>query len=99
MRGRMTERKSYIPAFELGKPLEGVCVGKIIDSKNHEFTPGDYVLGTNGWREYWISDGSSNSGVSKIDPNMGPIHLPRNIWDDRTHGICRSVKNWPTQRR
>jgi NADPH-dependent curcumin reductase CurA len=75
MRGRMTERKSYVPPFELGKALEGGCVGKVIESKNNQFAIGDYVLGMNGWREYWISDGGSSSDVSKIDPNLAPIQL------------------------
>ena len=75
MRGRMTERKSYVPPFELGKALEGGCSGKAVESKNNQFALGDYVLGMNGWREYWISDGSPASGVSKIDPSMGPIQL------------------------
>jgi NADPH-dependent curcumin reductase CurA len=28
-----------------------------------------------GWREYWISDDNPASGISKVDPNMGPIQL------------------------
>ncbi|HET7148922.1 MAG TPA: NADP-dependent oxidoreductase [Candidatus Nitrosopolaris sp.] len=75
MRGRITERKSYVPPFELGKALEGGCIGKVIDSKNHQFAIGDYVFGMNGWRKYWISDGNPASGVSKLDPNMGPIQF------------------------
>jgi len=71
----MTERKSYVPPFELGKPLEGACVGKVVESKNNQFAVGDYVLGMKGWREYWISDGNPASGISKVDPNMGPIQL------------------------
>ena len=50
MRGRMTERKSYVPPFELGKALEGGCVGKVVESKNNQFAVGDYVLGMKGWR-------------------------------------------------
>jgi NADPH-dependent curcumin reductase CurA len=73
LQDRMTERKSYVPPFELGKALEGGCVGKVIKSKNKEFVVGDYVLGMNGWREYWISDGNPASSVSKIDANMGQI--------------------------
>lgn len=30
MRGRMNEGKSYVPPFELGKPLEGGAVGEVI---------------------------------------------------------------------
>jgi NADPH-dependent curcumin reductase CurA len=72
MRGRMREIKSYISPFQIGKPLEGGCVGQIIKSNNNKFTVGDYVLGNLGWREYWISDGSG-SDVTRIDPNMAPI--------------------------
>ena len=76
MRGRMTEHKSYVPPFELGKALEGGCIGKVVESKNDQFSVGDHVIGMKGWREYWISDGVSNSSdVSKIDPNIGPIQL------------------------
>jgi len=75
MRGRMTERKSYVAPFELGKALEGGCVGKVVESKNNQFAVGDYVLGMKGWREYWISAGNPASGISKIDPNRGPIQL------------------------
>ena len=72
MRGRMREIKSYISPFQIGKPLEGGCVGQIIKSNNNKFTVGDYVLGNLGWREYWISEGSG-SDVTRIDPNMAPI--------------------------
>src|SRR6188472_4467048 len=76
MRGRMRETKrSYIHSFQLGKPLEGGCVGQIIESKeNNQFKVGEYVLGNFGWREYWLFNGSSSgSGVMKIDPKMAPI--------------------------
>jgi NADPH-dependent curcumin reductase CurA len=72
MRGRMREIKSYISPFQIGKPLEGGCVGQIMKSNNNKFTVGDYVLGNLGWREYWISEGSG-SDVTRIDPNMAPI--------------------------
>ena len=75
MRGRMIERKSYVPPFELGKALEGGCIDKIVESKNSQFAVGDYILGMKGWRKYWISDGNPASGISKIDPNRGQIQL------------------------
>ena len=68
----MRETKSYIPSFQLGKPLEGGCVGQITESKkNNQIKVGEYVLGNFGWREYWLSNGSN--GVMKIDPEMAPI--------------------------
>ena len=54
MRGRMTGRKSYVTTLELEKPLEGACICNVVESKNNQFVVDDYVLGMNGWREYWI---------------------------------------------
>jgi NADPH-dependent curcumin reductase CurA len=70
MRGRMGERETYIAPFELGKPLEGGCVGQVVESKSKKFHEGDYVLGNKGWREFFVSDGR---GLFPIDPNIAPI--------------------------
>jgi len=70
MRGRMVDRKSYVPPFQLNQPLDGGCVGRIAESNNKQFQVGDYVLGMSGWREYFISDGA---GLLKIDPAVAPI--------------------------
>lgn len=71
MRGRMRETKSHLPSFQLNKPLEGACIGQVIESKNSQFKVGDYLLSNFGWRQYWLSiDGG---GITKVDPNMAPI--------------------------
>jgi NADPH-dependent curcumin reductase CurA len=70
MRGRMVDRKSYVPPFQIGQPLDGGCVGRVVESKNEQFQDGDFVLGMSGWREYFISAGT---GLFKIDPNLAPI--------------------------
>jgi NADPH-dependent curcumin reductase CurA len=70
MRGRMGERETYIAPFELGKPLEGGCVGQIIESKSEKFQEGDYVLSNNGWREFFVTD---DKGLVTIDPEAAPI--------------------------
>ncbi len=53
MRGRMNEGKSYVPPFELDKPLTGGAVGEVIESHTREFKPGDVVTSNFGWREYF----------------------------------------------
>jgi NADPH-dependent curcumin reductase CurA len=55
MRGRMNEAKSYVPPFELGRPLEGGAVGEVIESRAKEFKPGEAVTSSFGWREYFIA--------------------------------------------
>jgi NADPH-dependent curcumin reductase CurA len=51
MRGRMFDRPSYVPPFQLGKPLEGGAVGRVIASADPAFGPGDLVQSSFGWRE------------------------------------------------
>jgi NADPH-dependent curcumin reductase CurA len=51
MRGRMMDRKSYIPPFELGQALQGGAVGEVIASNDAGFAPGDLVSSMFGWRE------------------------------------------------
>jgi NADPH-dependent curcumin reductase CurA len=70
MRGRMVERESYVPPFQLGEPLTGGCVGQVVRSKGGPFQVGDYVMGMQGWREYYVSDGA---GLTKIDPQIAPV--------------------------
>lgn len=70
MRGRMTEGDSYVPPFQIGEPLEGGCVGEVIESRNDRFSVGDHVLGSLGWREYWKSSGGA---VQKLDLDLAPI--------------------------
>ena len=65
MRGRMNESKSYVPPFELGKPLEGGAVGEVIDSRAKEFNPGDAVTSNFGWREYFTASPKELHPVSR----------------------------------
>jgi NADPH-dependent curcumin reductase CurA len=55
MHGRMNEGKSYVPPFELGKPLSGGAIGEIIESRSEEFKTGDVVTSSFGWREYFVA--------------------------------------------
>ena len=70
MRGRMTAGRSYVPPFELGKPLEGRCVGQVLESNRDDFQVGDYVVSTRGWRQYHVSDGS---GLARVDGTRAPL--------------------------
>lgn len=70
MRGRMREGESYVAPFELGKPMEGGCVGEVVESKHPKFAVGDHVLGNQGWRKFWISRGE---GVQRVDAQASDL--------------------------
>jgi hypothetical protein len=65
MRGRMNEGKSYVPPFELDKPLNGGAVGEVVESNAREFKPGDAVTSSLGWREFFIASPRELHAVSR----------------------------------
>lgn len=70
MRGRMVDRKSYVPPFALGETLNGGAVGQVVQSNGGPLAVGTYVLNGWGWREYFSSDGK---GLTTIDPSIAPV--------------------------
>jgi NADPH-dependent curcumin reductase CurA len=69
MRGRMLDQPSYVQPFQVGQPLDGGCVGEVVQSNNGTWQVGEHVLGRQGWREYYVSDGT---GLTRIDTNLAP---------------------------
>jgi NADPH-dependent curcumin reductase CurA len=67
MRGRMTDRESYVPPFQIGHPLEGGAVGQVTQSDDPSFIPGDLVLSMYGWREAF----NAKPGTLQKLPNVG----------------------------
>jgi len=51
MRGRMYDRPSYVPPFQIGQPLQGHALGQVVASADPSLAPGDLVLHMFGWRE------------------------------------------------
>lgn len=70
MRGRMSDRKSYVPPFAIGRALEGGAVGEVIASRAPELAIGDSVISMLGWRELALG---SAKAFRKIDPGAMPI--------------------------
>ena len=83
MRGRMSEGKSYVPPFELGKPLEGGAVGEVIESRTREFKAGDAVTSNFGWREYFIASPKELHPVN-AESFQGVDHLRRILDEAQT---------------
>jgi len=67
MRGRMSDRKSYAPSFEVGKPMEGRAIGRVVKSKHPTLKAGAAVSSMLGWREYFVSKGD---GLNAVDPSL-----------------------------
>lgn len=70
MRGRISGVKSYVAPIDVGDTIAGASVGQVVESRNPEFAPGDFVLGQWGWQEYTLSDGK---GLRKLNPKLAPV--------------------------
>ncbi|HMM14426.1 MAG TPA: NADP-dependent oxidoreductase [Parvibaculum sp.] len=70
MRGRMMDRESYVPPFQIGEALQGGAIGQVVASKSAGLNVGDYVQSMFGWREYEVAKAEA---FQKVDPALGPI--------------------------
>ena len=70
MRGRMIDRKSYVPPFQLGEVMQGGAVGRVVASQHPDFADGDLVLSGAGWREAWTAD-PQTAGARKLVSGSG----------------------------
>ncbi|NKB99816.1 MAG: zinc-binding dehydrogenase [Pseudomonadales bacterium] len=80
MRGRMVDRKSYVPPFQIGEVLTGGAIGRVTKSNNPGFAEGDHVTSHYGWREAFTA---SAEGIEKLgdivaEPSayLGAIGMP-----------------------
>jgi len=70
MRGRMSDRKSYVPPYELNGVVGGGAVGRVLQSKSPSYREGDIVLGNYGWQRYAVA---SADQLQKVNPELAPI--------------------------
>lgn len=69
MRGRMSDRKSYIAPFELNQPITGGIVAEVVDSKSSALQKGDKVYGMLPWATYSVVKAA---GLQKIESSNIP---------------------------
>ena len=68
MRGRMTDRASYVPPFALGEALQGGAVGVVTASNSDKLKVGDVVSSMFGWREAFVAPAGA---LQKLDVPAG----------------------------
>ncbi|MES1202141.1 MAG: NADP-dependent oxidoreductase [Pseudomonadota bacterium] len=76
MRGRMYDRPSYVPPFQLGQVLQGGAVGRVEASNSPDLKPGDLVQSMNGWRDAFVSLAAA---VEKVPNDGAPASAYLNV--------------------
>ncbi|WP_127782034.1 NADP-dependent oxidoreductase [Rhodococcus sp. X156] len=69
MRGRMDDRPSYVPPFQLGQPLDGGAIGEVVASTADAVPVGTTVLHSFGWREQVVLPAKR---VQPVDTDAAP---------------------------
>jgi NADPH-dependent curcumin reductase CurA len=70
MRGRMSDAKSYVPPFEVGKAIEGGVVAEVIESHHSNFKEGDMVVAPLQWQEI---QAVAADKVTKLNKKIAPL--------------------------
>ncbi len=70
MRGRMLDRKSYIPSFQIGDALQGGAIGQVVASRDPNLAEGECVSSMLGWREHFVAPAGT---LRRIDPELAPL--------------------------
>jgi NADPH-dependent curcumin reductase CurA len=69
MRSRMSGIRTYVGPYEVGDPIDGGAVGRVVVSNDAGFAEGDWVLSGLGWREGGIAEAKH---LRKLDPALAP---------------------------
>lgn len=79
LRGRMNDSKSYIPAFELNKPIRSGIIAEVTASGNSGFKVGDFVTGNLEWKEFQLSNGNNlnklDVKITELTPYLGVLGM------------------------
>lgn len=74
-RGWMEDRESYMPPVQIGEVMRAGSVGRVVASEHPDFAVGDWVQGTGGWQDYFLSDGGGAMPLSKVPEGVPPTYV------------------------
>jgi hypothetical protein len=80
MRGRMSDAPSYAKPVEIDEVMVGGTVCQVETSHHPDYQVGEWVLASNGWQDYALSDGSGLVRLGKRPENpsyaLGILGMP-----------------------
>ncbi len=80
MRGRMSDAPSYAASVAIGEVMVGGTVSRVEASLHPNYQVGDLVVGSTGWQEFALSDGTRLSKLEAAMPRpslaLGVLGMP-----------------------
>lgn len=71
-KGWMENVADYVAPMKIGDVMRGGAISEVVENRHPDFSVGDLVLGTTGWTEWHLSDGS---GLMPIDTALPPTAM------------------------
>ena len=71
-KGWMENIADYVAPLEIGDVMRGSAISEVIESRHPDFAPGDLVVGTTGWVELSLSDGT---GIETMTTALSPTAM------------------------
>ncbi|WP_439568640.1 NADP-dependent oxidoreductase [Sphingopyxis sp.] len=71
-KGWMENIADYVAPMAIGDVMRGSGISEVVESRHPGFAAGDLVMGSTGWTEWHVSDGT---GLVKIDTALPPTAM------------------------
>lgn len=72
MRGWITGRRTYVEGVQVGDVMRAGGVGRVVESQNPAFAPGDLVFGMLNWQEFAAIRPRHALDLRKLPPGISP---------------------------
>jgi NADPH-dependent curcumin reductase CurA len=67
-------RDTYMPAVRIGDVMRSGAAGRVVESRDPAFAPGDVVVGLFGWQDYALVKNNPERPLTKLPPGL-PMEL------------------------
>jgi NADPH-dependent curcumin reductase CurA len=67
-------RDTYLPAVGIGDVMRAGAAGRVVESRDPAFAPGDVIFGMFGWQDYALVKSGTARGLNKL-PTGVPVEL------------------------
>ena len=71
-KGWMENIADYVAPTEIGEVMRGSAISEVIESEGGVFETGTMVVGSTGWTEYHVSDGT---GLTRVSDDLPPTAM------------------------
>ncbi|HUH31688.1 MAG TPA: NADP-dependent oxidoreductase [Rhodanobacter sp.] len=78
MRGRMNDRRSYVPPLQLGELMDGGTVAQVVQSNDAEYQAGDIVLSHSGWQTHAVV--TATEILRRLDAASAPVSTALGVY-------------------